>query len=72
MPVIYMVHPTHGAKVAISDAEAILDAMDGWERYDVITSSVVTDDDDEDEIVNEMATPKRRGRKRSVVQDVSE
>jgi len=71
MSVIYMVHPTHGAKVAISDAEAILDAMDGWERYDVITSSVVTDDD-EDEIVNEMATPKRRGRKRSVVQDVSE
>lgn len=72
MPVIYMVHPTHGAKVAISDAEAILDAMDGWERYDVITSSVVTDDDDEDEIVNEMATPKRRGRKRSVVQDDQE
>jgi len=72
MSVIYMVHPTHGAKVAISDAEAIFDAMDGWERYDVITSSVVTDDDDEDEIVNEMATPKRRGRKRSVVQDVSE
>jgi len=72
MSVIYMVHPTHGAKVAISDAEAILDAMDGWERYDVITSSVVTDDDDEDEIVNEMATPKRRGRKRNVVQDVSE
>jgi len=71
MSVIYMVHPTHGAKVAISDAEAILDAMDGWERYDVITSSVVTDDD-EDEIVNEMATPKRRGRKRNVVQDVSE
>jgi len=71
MSVIYMVHPTHGAKVAISDAEAILDAMDGWERYDVITSSVVTDDD-EDEIVNEMATPKRRGRKRSVVQDNQE
>jgi len=71
MSVIYMVHPTHGAKVAISDAEAILDAMDGWERYEVITSSVVTDDD-EDEIVNEMATPKRRGRKRNVVQDVSE
>jgi hypothetical protein len=71
MSVIYMVHPTHGAKVAISDAEAILDAMDGWERYDVITSSVVTDDD-EDEIVNEMATPKRRGRKRSVVQDDQE
>jgi hypothetical protein len=72
MSVIYMVHPTHGAKVAISDAEAILDAMDGWERYDVTTSSVMTDDDDEDEIVNEMAAPKRRGRKRSVVQNDQE
>jgi prephenate dehydrogenase len=64
MTVIYMVHPTHGAKVAISNEEAILDAFDGWERYDVNTSSVVTDDD-EDEIVNEMAAPKRRGRPRA-------
>jgi len=64
MTVIYMVHPTHGAKVAISNDEAILDAFDGWERYDINTSSVVTDDD-EDEIVNEMAAPKRRGRPRA-------
>jgi len=64
MAVIYMVHPAHGAKVAISNEEAILDAMDGWERYDVVTSSVVTDDD-EDDIVNEMAAPKRRGRPRA-------
>jgi hypothetical protein len=39
MTVIYMVHPAHGAKVAISNEEAILDAFDGWERYDVVTSS---------------------------------
>jgi hypothetical protein len=64
MAVIYLVHPTHGAKVAISNEEANLDAFDGWERYDVNTSSVVTDDD-EDEIVNEMAAPKRRGRPRA-------
>lgn len=68
MSVIYMVHPAHGAKVAISNEEAILDAMDGWERYDVITSSVMTDDD-EDEIVNEMAAPKRRGRPRAKQED---
>ena len=68
MAVIYMVHPTHGAKVAISNEEANLDAMDGWERYDVNTSSVVADDD-EDEIVNEMAAPKRRGRPRSKQED---
>lgn len=68
MSVIYMVHPAHGAKVAISNEEAILDAMDGWERYDVVTSSVVTDDD-EDKIVNVMAAPKRRGRPRAKQED---
>ena len=68
MSVIYMVHSAHGAKVAISNEEAILDAMDGWERYDVVTSTVVTDDD-EDDIVNEMAAPKRRGRPRAKQED---
>ena len=63
MSVIYMVHPSHGAKVAISDEEANYDAMSGWQRYDVDTSTVLTDDDD-DESVNEMAAPKRRGRSR--------
>ena len=64
MSVIYMVHPSHGAKVAISDEEANYDAMSGWQRYDVDTSTVLTDDDD-DESVNEMAAPKRRGRPRA-------
>jgi hypothetical protein len=63
MSVIYMVHPSHGAKVAISNEEANYDAMSGWQRYDVDTSTVLTDDDD-DESVNEMAAPKRRGRPR--------
>jgi hypothetical protein len=64
MAVIYMVHPTHGAKVAISDAEAVLDEMDGWQRYDIDTSSVVAGED-EDALVNVMAAPKRRGRLRA-------
>jgi hypothetical protein len=64
MSVIYMVHPSHGAKVAISDEEANYDAMSGWQRYDVDTSTILTDDDD-DESVNEMAAPKRRGRPRA-------
>lgn len=34
MAVIYMVHPKHGAKVAISEEEAISDEMFGWMRYD--------------------------------------
>jgi hypothetical protein len=69
MAVIYMVHPTHGAKVAISDAEAILDAMDGWQRYDPVTSTVLTDDDEDEAPVNEMAAPKRRGRPRAKQED---
>ncbi len=33
MAVIYLMHPVHGAKVAISDHEAIQDEMNGWSRY---------------------------------------
>ena len=65
MAVIYLVHPTHGAKVAISETEANYDAMSGWQRYDVDTSTVLADDDGDDEPVNEMAAPKRRGRPRA-------
>ena len=64
MAVIYLVHPTHGAKVAISDEEANYDAMSGWQRYDPDTNTVL-DDDGDDEPVNEMAAPKRRGRPRA-------
>jgi hypothetical protein len=35
MSVIYLVHPTHGAKVAISNEEAIYDEDFGWVRYDI-------------------------------------
>ena len=65
MSVIYLVHPSHGAKVAISETEANYDAMSGWQRYDVDTSTVLADDDGDDEPVNEMAAPKRRGRPRA-------
>jgi hypothetical protein len=33
MAVIYLVHDVHGAKVAISEEEAISDEYFGWERY---------------------------------------
>lgn len=68
MSVIYMVHPVHGAKVAISEHEAIYDEMHGWERYTPGTPDVA-DVDDEDELVNEMAAPKRRGRRRAAQED---
>ena len=33
MPVIYLTHPVHGAKVATMDLEADLDIKNGWSRY---------------------------------------
>lgn len=67
MSVIYLIHPVHGAKVAISDHEANYDEMHGWMRYDPTTPGNAADDDDE--VVNEMAAPKRRGRRRAVQED---
>ena len=71
MSVIYMVHPVHGAKVAISEYEAEYDEMHGWERYDVSTPAAadVDEGDAEVEAVNEMAEPKRRGRRRAAQED---
>lgn len=78
MSVIYMRHPVHGAKVAISEHEANYDEMHGWERYDPTTPAEAADVDEEDEdeaeakpveAVNEMAAPKRRGRRRAAQED---
>ena len=63
MAVIYLVHEKHGAKVAISEEEAFLDEMSGWERYNPDTP--VEEVDVDEEPVNEMAAPKRRGRPRA-------
>jgi hypothetical protein len=71
MAIIYMVHAVHGAKVAIDEAEAIYDEMHGWERYNPETPSVAAydGDDEEDEVVNVLAAPKRRGRPRIKQED---
>ena len=68
MAAIYLKHPVHGAKVAISEQEAIYDEMNGWMRYDVNTSNSTADADDK-EVVNEMAVSKRRGRPRATQAD---
>lgn len=39
MPIIYLKHPIHGAKVATIDAEADYDETQGWKRYDLNTQS---------------------------------
>ena len=36
--VIYMKHPEHGSKVAISEIEAIYDETHGWVRYNLDTT----------------------------------
>lgn len=38
---IYLKHPTHGTKVAISDMEAQDDEKNGWVRYTLDTPSEV-------------------------------
>ena len=64
MAVIYMSHPLHGAKVAIDEAEAIYDEMNGWRRYSQDTPDAAAIVDDE-AVVNELAVAKRRGRPRT-------
>jgi hypothetical protein len=70
MSVIYLRHPIHGAKVAISEEEANNDAVYGWERFDIASLNLDEEVDenetetDEVDSVNEMATPKR-GRRRA-------
>lgn len=50
--IIYLEHPVHGNKVAISDLEAAYDEQNGWQRYTP----------GETVAVNELA-PRRRRRK---------
>ena len=33
MPVIYLTHPIHGAKMATMEEEAVYDEQHGWNRY---------------------------------------
>ena len=66
MSVIYLVHPTHGAKVAISEEEANYDETFGWYRYNPDTPDDAADDD---ELVNVMAETPRRGRRRAAQED---
>jgi hypothetical protein len=61
MAVIYLVHPRHGAKVAISEEEAMNDSMYGWSRVDDPTMPV--------EEVEEEPAPRRRSRTRAAQEE---
>jgi hypothetical protein len=41
MPIIYMSHPVHGAKIASMELEAVADEQNGWTRYTLDTPVVV-------------------------------
>lgn len=43
MPVIYLKHPVHGAKVAIAEEEAHFDEQNGWTRYNIDTQPAPTE-----------------------------
>jgi hypothetical protein len=53
--VIYLSHPDHGRKVAISEVEAVEDENNGWSRYNPDTPTEAAP------VVNELAA-RRRGR----------
>ena len=40
MPIIYMSHPVHGAKIASMELEAENDERNGWTRYTLDTPVV--------------------------------
>jgi hypothetical protein len=44
MPVIYMKHELHGAKVANMEAEAVADEKNGWVRYTLDTPSEIVEE----------------------------
>lgn len=64
MPVIYLSHPDHGAKVATMEAEAIYDESNGWIRYDPHTPDAAVP-------ANELAV-KRRGRRPAVKDELDD
>jgi hypothetical protein len=40
---IYLRHPVHGTKVAISDMEVVMDCENGWEEYDPLEPAAQQD-----------------------------
>lgn len=72
MAVIYLRHPVHGAKVAISDMEVENDLQNGWEEFDP-TEPVIDPAPEADVVVEDVAPiealvvnelqPRRRGRR---------
>ena len=68
MPIIYLKHPVHGAKVATMELEAEYDEQNGWVRYnpdEIIETPAFLQQPQES--VNQLEQP-RRGRPRKTVE----
>jgi len=63
MPIIYMTHPRHGAKIATMELEAEMDEQNGWMRYNPDTPTVEQAAPVDQEVTNNL--PRRRGRSSS-------
>jgi len=75
---IYLRHPKHGSKVAISDLEAKADAVHGWVEYDPLKAvqpvakveaepaapAVAVEAVSDEPAVNALAAPRKPGRPR--------
>lgn len=68
MPVIFMVHPIHGAKMATMEEEAVYDEQNGWTRYNPDTPSVVVE---EAAPVNTLEVRRRGRRPAAPVEEVT-
>jgi hypothetical protein len=62
MPVIYMSHEVHGAKIANMELEAVEDEKNGWVRYTLDTPIEAAP------VVNELEVKRRRSRPTEVVE----
>lgn len=62
MSTIYLRHPRHGTKVAVSDFEADYDMQRGWEEFDPYEALEENVEDEASELVNGLQT-RRRGRR---------
>jgi hypothetical protein len=63
MPIIYLKHPTHGAKVAIAVQEAEADKRNGWVEFDpTVAAPALVEAVQKAPVVN--ALPLKRGRAR--------
>ena len=68
MPIIYMTHPVHGAKVATMEEEAVYDEQHGWTRYNPDTPSEVVE---EAAPVNALEVRRRGRRPAAPVEEVT-